>query len=82
MDSTTVRFTVYRHRRNKKCKWVYYAHFYNPETGKRLPAVSTRQTSKQEAFEWCMNQIASNRRFAQRNIIFESFHRHHAEFST
>jgi hypothetical protein len=57
MRDTTIHYTVYKHRKNKAGKWVYYAHFYDPETEKRLPAVSTGKVTKRAAMEWCLNKV-------------------------
>ena len=64
MTETAVHYTIYKHRKDKNGKWRYYAHFYDPETGERLSARSTRKTSKREARIWLVQTKDRRRRLS------------------
>jgi integrase len=73
MTETDVHYTIYKHRRNREGKWAYYAHFYDPETGKRLPARSTYRTSAKDARTWCRARIAAGDYHPKNQMTFREF---------
>ena len=73
MTETDVHYTIYKHRKDKHGKWVYYAHFYDPETGKRLPARSTFCTSERKARAWCRQRIAEGDYHRKSQMTFREF---------
>ena len=73
MIETEVHYTIYKHRKDRNGKWRYYAHFYDPETGKRLSARSTFCTSERKARTWCRQRIAVGDYRLKKQMTFRDF---------
>lgn len=66
-------FNLYRRpTRNGKC--IYYVQFYD-DTGKRLTAKSTGQTSKAAAESWAYEQLKNGHIITKKNITFGQYAR-------
>ena len=65
-------FNLYKRSTKKPGKFIYYCQFYD-ESGNRMTAVSTGQTSKAAAETWAIEQIKRGIITSDKNITFAQY---------
>ena len=66
-------YSLFKRATTKKNKFIYYAHFRDADTGKRLTAVSSGQQSKSAAETWCIKQLKKGSYKPKSNMTFAKF---------